>query len=91
MHYFHRECANKDCSYSPKDIQEKGRVFIYDASFPNFKLFSTIDGPTGFSKFGSSLAIGFPFGKVSDSMLAVGASSVGRFFLLSFPLLQLLI
>lgn len=75
---FFRECANIDCSYSPKDIQEKGKVFIYDVLYPKFKLISAFDGPGAFSQFGSSLAVGFPFGLTSDPMLAIGAPSSGE-------------
>jgi len=71
-----RKCANKDCSYSPKDVQEKGKVYIFDVWYPHVKLVSTIEGPAKFSKFGSSLAVGYPFGVTSNPFLAVSAPSV---------------
>ena len=63
-----------------KDIQEKGKVFIYDVTSSSIlKLRATLEGPSSFSKFGASLAFGFPFGTKSSPMLAVGASSLGKY------------
>ena len=78
IHIAFRKCANKDCSYSPKDVQEQGEVYIFDVLYPNIKLVSKIEGPAKFSKFGSSLAVGYPFGVTSNPFLAVGAPSVGQ-------------
>ncbi len=74
-----------NCTYSPKDIQEKGRVYIYDLSVTGHaKLLSVIEGYSEFSKFGASLSIGRPFGEDGDFVLAVGAPSIGE--IISLPL-----
>ncbi|XP_065055782.1 phosphatidylinositol-glycan-specific phospholipase D-like isoform X2 [Rhopilema esculentum] len=72
----YRKCFNEDCSYSPHDVQQLGRVFIYDLSFVRPKLVAVLEGLKRFSKFGASLAAGLPFGASSGTMLAVGAPSV---------------
>ena len=82
--YYCRQCANQDCAYSVKDIQEKGRVYIYYVLYPSVKLFSTIDGPAEFSKFGTSLAVGYPFGVNSDPMLAISAPSNGKLIKIAY-------
>ena len=66
-------------------------MYIYDVSYPNVKLLSTIDGPAEFSKFGSSLAVGYPFGVMSGPVLAVGAPSLGKLaiYFFCFDFIQL--
>ena len=57
-------------------------MFIYDLSFARPKLAAVLEGLKRFSKFGASLAAGLPFGTSSGTMLAVGAPSVGKDFIL---------
>lgn len=72
----YRKCALKNCSYSADDIQSVGKIYAY-RMFNNgtSTLLFEVTGKKSLAKFGTSMAVGDPFGLGENDILAVSSPS----------------